>query len=211
MIEEFREQLHDELLQQPVPPCPPSPVSIPRSSWLRRFVRLLLRRALYSLVALGKRLRPAAAFLVIILLLLGLSGWMGYQLWGGQGVVRASAPDTRVMALPEAPEVVRYVQGNVAYNADEMWDALSPSYQEKYKKLGMDRKALHVKMFAERQRNITYIGYEYIGGVPVEYGGTMYFYVLIGRTEIGDFKIPLIFMIDEKDGKIVAVTPPLNR
>ncbi|NJO84245.1 MAG: hypothetical protein HC828_16635 [Blastochloris sp.] len=62
-----------------------------------RTLRLLLRRFLYLLAVISRPLRPFAGFLVVILALIGVVGWMSFVIWGP----KSGLADTRVELLPE--------------------------------------------------------------------------------------------------------------
>src|ERR671938_381307 len=87
--------------QQPVYPAPqpyyaPAP-KVGRFARFRRIMRLLLRRLLYGTVVAGRVIRPYAGFVVVIIALLGVIGWMSYLLWGP----KPAAPSfTRAESLP---------------------------------------------------------------------------------------------------------------
>src|SRR5262245_35561041 len=71
---------------QPAYPVPqpyyaPAP-KVGRFGRFRRLMRLLLRRSLYGSVVFGRAIRPYAGFVVVIIALLGVIGWMSYLLWG---------------------------------------------------------------------------------------------------------------------------------
>src|ERR1700752_3394470 len=76
------------VVYQPVYPAPqnsyfPPAAPLKASRWTRlwRMNRLILRRLLYGATVVGGAIRPYAAFIVIIIALLGISGWMSYLLW----------------------------------------------------------------------------------------------------------------------------------
>src|SRR5213593_3034470 len=110
---------------QPVYPAPqpyyaPAP-KVGRFARFRRLMRLLLRRLLYGSVVVGRVIRPYAGFVVAIIALLGVIGWMSVLLWWPRG----QAKDVRVESLAPAPAVEHFIQGQQNYDADMMWDALS--------------------------------------------------------------------------------------
>src|SRR6266536_2625921 len=81
---------------QPVYPAPQPPYYAPapkigRFVRFRRLMRLLLRRLLYGSVVVGRVIRPYAGFVVAIIALLGVIGWMSYLLWGPQDARSAGA------------------------------------------------------------------------------------------------------------------------
>src|SRR5262245_15581081 len=83
-------------------PAQPAPIAPPakrpgRFLVFRRLTRLLFRRWLYAMTVLFRWMRPIAGFLVVIVALISLIGWMAVQLWWPAG----EAPkDARVAPLP---------------------------------------------------------------------------------------------------------------
>lgn len=212
MLEESHEQfpvptpsalLPAEVLQGTARSLPPPIVRIGRWLRFRRFLRLLLRRILYNLVQLWRKLRPFLAVLVVILLLLGLIGWMSYQLWWPSTSI---APlDTRVASMPRPESIERYIQGRTAYDAEQTWAAYSPEYQSEQLAAGITKEVLQVQLNRERMARLRYVEYEYVGGVPMEKDGSMYFYTIL--MQIGDkrVKLPVIFLVDA-NGKITNIS-----
>src|SRR5262245_47935334 len=87
----------------------------------RRAVRLLFRRWLYAMTILFRWMRPVAGFVVAIVALLGVVGWLAAQLWWPSG---DAAKDARVAPLVPAAAVEHYILGQQSFNADLMWESL---------------------------------------------------------------------------------------
>lgn len=192
-----------------VPPSPQfyaAPAAPGRFLVLRRTLRLLVRRLLYGLVRLGRATRPFAAFLVIILLLTCVTGWLAVQLWWPRA---ADTVDTRVSAVLPAPAVENFIKGQSSYDADLMWSAYSAEYQATQLQRGASKETLQVAANREKSSGLRYVHYDYIGGVPLEGGGGMYFYAVQLELQQQRAKLPIIFTVDE-DGKIVRISSPLN-
>lgn len=171
-----------------------------------RTLRLILRRVLYVLVILLRPLRPYAGFVVVIAALLGVVAWMGYQ----QLAPGASAPaDPRVPVMLPAPSVQNFIKGQQTYDAELMWEAFSTSYQATQLQRGASKATLQEQADRERSAGLRYVNYAYVGGVPLDNGGSMYFYAvdleLRGQRE----KMPVVFTVDS-DNKLINVTSVLG-
>ena len=198
---------------QPVYPAPqspyyaPAPPKVGRFARFRRLCRLLLRRLMYGGVVLGRALRPYAAFVVIIVALLGVLGWMSYLLWGPKA---APAMFERADSLPPAAAVENYIKGQQDYNADMMWDAYSTDYQAAQLANGASKATLQAQASGMRSAGLRFVHSDYIGGVHLDGGRSMYFYTIDLTRADQHGRIPYIFTADA-DGKIVDVDSPFLR
>jgi hypothetical protein len=197
---------------QPVYPAPPNPYYAPapasagRFTRFRRLCRLLVRRVLYAGVVVGRAMRPYAAFVVIIVGLLGVIGWMSYQLWGPKA---APAQFERAESLPPAAAVETYIKGQQTFNADMMWDAYSTDYQANQLANGASKATLQAQASSQRNAGLQFVHYDYIGGVKLD-NGSMYFYSVDLSLQNQRARFPIIFKADQ-DGKIVGIDSPLTR
>lgn len=184
-----------------VPPARPG-------RWLtfRRTLRLMLVRILRGLIIGGRALRPYAAFLFVVIALLGVIGWMGIQLWWPK-TTSTSVVDQRVAALAPAPAVETYMKGRQSYNADMMWDSFSTEYQADQLESGASKSTMQAQANRERMIGLKYERYEYIGGVKLEDGSGMYFYALQLSLQNQQAKLPIVFSADA-DGKIERIILP---
>lgn len=185
-----------------------SPATRP-GRWLRfrKLMRLIIRRMLYGLVLIGRALRPHAAFAVIIAALLGVTGWMSFELWGPKS---AQPAFNRAESLPPSVSIESYLQGRKAFDADMMWDAFSTEYQATQLQRGATKAILKSQADNERLLGLQYLTYDYIGGVKRDEGGSMHFYAIEVELQNQRIKLPMIFMAND-DGKIESVISPLNR
>ncbi|MCS6940295.1 MAG: hypothetical protein RMJ55_02130 [Roseiflexaceae bacterium] len=172
-----------------------------------RLMRLLLRRVLYNLVLLGRAMRPYALTLAVAFVLLSVIGWMSWQLWGPK-------PDgptfTRADSIPPAPAVLNYLQGRKTFNADLMWDSFSTEYQTARLNAGASKATLQSQANIEKNMGLVYNRYDYIGGIPLDDGGSMYFYAVQVSLQSQKAKVPLIITANP-DGKIINIISPLDR
>jgi hypothetical protein len=172
-----------------------------------RITRLLFRRWLYAMTILFRWLRPVAGFLAVIIALVGVIGWMAAQLWWPAG----DAPrDARVAPLAPASAIETFLQGQQTYNADLMWQAYSADYQAAQLERGATKDVLQAQADSQRRRGLQYVRSDYIGGVKLEDGRSMYFYTVDLALEAQHGKFPYIFTADP-DGKIVAIDSPFTR
>lgn len=217
-MEEPREQQYPVARPQVAPsdyPVQAQPYYVPwspapqpgRRQIVRRTLRLLLRRLLYWMAILSRSLRPFAGFVVVIVALLGLVGWMGFQLWRPK-------PDAPAFQhadlLPPASEIERFIRGQQSFDANLMWDTFSPSYQVTQLENGASKETLQSEIDSQRQQGLHFVRYNYIGGIKLDEGGGMYFYAVDIEVPNQHAKLAYIFTADDK-GKIVKITSPLNK
>ena len=184
------------------PPAPP--IKVGRWTRTRRLGRLLLRRLWYGAVVGGRVLRPYAGFVVIVMALLGVIGWMSYLLWAPKPGVPSFQ---RANAIPPAVAIETFMQGQQNFNADMMWDAYSADYQAAQLENGASKATLQSLTTTRHNQGFKYVHYDYIGGVAID-TGSMYFYSVNLSVQSQNFYLPIIFTTDV-DGKIVNISSPL--
>lgn len=177
-----------------------------RFARFRRLLRLLVRRLLYGSVVVGRVLRPFAGFIVVILALFGVIGWMSYLLWGPKAT---PAVFTRANSLPPASAIEGFIKGQQSFNADMMWDAYSTDYQASQLANGATKATLQAQANSQRTMGLQFVHYDYIGGVTVD-NGSMYFYSVDLKLRDQQARLPMIFRADA-DGKIIGINSPLTR
>jgi len=161
----------------------------------------------YGTAVVGRFLRPYTATLVVAFVLLGVIGWMSYLLWAPKA---APAAFQRAESLPPAPAVETYIKGQQAYNADMMWDAYSTDYQAAQLANGASKGTLQAQADSVRTQGIQFVHSDYIGGVQLDNGGSIYFYTIdLSKAELHR-RFPYVFTADA-DGKIVDVDSPFLR
>jgi len=198
---------------QPAYPTPQNPYyasapPIKAGRWVRtrRMMRLLLRRLWYGTAVVGRVLRPYAGFVVVIIALLGVIGWMSYLLWAPKAAPTAFQ---RADSLPPAPAVETFIKGQQDFNADMMWDAYSTDYQANQLASGASKATLQAQASSQRSAGLHFVHYDYIGGVTLD-NGSMYFYSVDLSLQNQHARFPIIFKADQ-DGKIVGIDSPLTK
>jgi hypothetical protein len=167
-------------------------------------MRLLFRRWLYVMTILFRWMRPIAGFVAIVVVLLGLMTWMAVQLWWPSG----EAPqDARVASLQPAPAVVHYIEGQQTFNADLMWEALSPEAQAARLENGVSKDMMQFQANRDRMRGVQFRHFDYIGGVKLKDGSSMYFYAVDLDSPQGSGKLPFTFVADS-DGRVRGLIAP---
>jgi hypothetical protein len=189
------------------PPYFAAPAQASRWTRLRRMSRLMLRRVLYGTTVVGRVVRPYAGFIVVILALLGVIGWMSYMLWGPKEIQPAFQ---RAESIPPAPAVENFIKGQQNFNADMMWDAYSTNYQANQLANGASKATLQAQADDLRSRGLQYVHSDYIGGVKLDDGRSMYFYTIDMAMASQHGRFPFVFTADA-DGKIVNVDSPFTR
>ena len=173
----------------------------------RRLIRLLFVRWLYAMTILFRWIRPVAGFVAAIVFLLGVIGWMAIQLWWPTG---DGPRDARVAPLPPTSAIESFLQGQQTYNAELMWQAYSTDYQAAQLERGATKAVLQAQADSQRRRGLQYVRADYIGGVMLEDGRSMYFYTVDLALESQHGKFPYIFTADT-EGKIVEIDSPFTR
>jgi len=196
---------------QPAYPAPQNsyyapPIKAGRWVRFRRLCRLMLRRMLYGATLIGRVLRPYAAFVVIVIALMGVIGWMSYMLWAPKA---APAAFTRADSLPPAAAVETFIKGQQDFNADMMWDAYSTDYQANQLANGASKATLQAQASSQRSAGLQFDHYDYIGGVTLD-NGSMYFYSVDLSLQNQHARFPIIFKADQ-DGKIIGIDSPLTK
>ncbi len=168
---------------------------------MRTAARLVVRRLFYGGVLLGRMLKPFAALLALILVLLGVIGWMSLQLWWP----RTTAQDTRIKALPQAPAAGKYIEGMQSYDAELVWSAYSTNFKAGQIEKGASKATLKTTLDRMRTTGLKFAEADYVGGVPID-GGYMYFYALQVVSAGQRQRVPLVVRVDG-DGLITSVNP----
>jgi hypothetical protein len=195
----------------PLPAQPPAitpPAMRPgRFLVFRRLIRLMFHRWLLAMTILFRWMRPAIGYVAVIVALIGVIGWMAAQLWWPAG----EAPrDARVAPLPPTSAIEAFLQGQQTYNAELMWQAYSTDYQAAQLERGATKAVLQAQADGQRRRGLQYVRADYIGGVKLDDGRSMYFYTVDLALETQHGKFPYIFTADP-EGKIVEIDSPFTR
>ncbi len=169
-------------------------------------LRLLLRRLMYIGVHLGRAVRPIALTAFVSLIFLCIIGIMAWQLWGPK---QGSSNVGQVQPLAQTAAVQNYLSGRRSHNADLMWDAYSDKYQATQLNSGASKTNLQLSVNTERSAGLEFGNVEYIGGVTLDDGGSMYYYSVELSQNSQKIKMPFVFLAD-KSGKIDSIITPLN-
>ncbi|HEX5690111.1 MAG TPA: hypothetical protein VFX76_08915, partial [Roseiflexaceae bacterium] len=98
-------------------------------------------------------------------------------------------------------------QGQQTFNADLMWDSLSPEAQASRLESGISKDMMQVQANRDRQRGVQFLHFDYIGGVKLKDGGSMYFYAVELDSPQRSGKLPFTFVADS-DGKVRGLIAP---
>lgn len=174
----------------------------PQPGTFRRVLRLLLIRAIRLGAGVWVVISPYFGWLLAIAFLLGIIGFQSLLL-----ILPRLAPpgaDSRVPNMPTSAAVESFLVGQASYNAELMWDALSPSLQEDMASRGGSKEALALQIESQRALGQRYGNAEYVGGVQLENNWRRYFYVVdvMSPSPEGSGLFTFIFTTD-RDGKII--------
>lgn len=181
--------------------APHAPAPASNGLVVRRTLRLILRRALYAATRILRPLWRYAPFVAVVAVLLGTIGWLSFQLWSPTA---ATTRDLRTSMIPPSSAVENYIQGRRNFNADLMWSTLSSGYQAQRMQNGESKSNLQAQYDKEKTAGVTFLNYDYIGGVNLEDGSKMYFYAT--KIQLGSQKLdlPTTFRVDQ-DGKVQRI------
>lgn len=193
---------------QPYPQQYAQPAPRP-SAWrvFSSFLRLILRRIIYLLIWVLRPLRPHAGFAILTVLLLGVIGFLSFNLYGPK---LAAPADPRAALLPPAPAVENYLTGRKTYNAELIWEAFSDDYKARQLQQGGSKATMQSSAQQEKKLGLQYRQIQYVGGVKVDDNGShMYYYSVEIAIGTGSARLPIIFRTDRND-KIELLISPLD-
>ena len=182
---------------------PVAPPAYGRGTVFQRTLRLLLRRIVYMFVVVLRPLRRFALFAVVVAALLGVIGWLGFQLWAPR---TAAIPDTRAALVAPAASVENYIKGQQTYNADLMWDSLSPASQANQMGNGASKATMQSMVDRKREIGLQFSRYAYVGGQEGE-DFTMFTYYVDVQQNQNRATFPMTFFVD-KSGKVITIESP---
>ncbi len=222
-MEERREQQQSSLPPQPVvyPPAPqayappqpsvyaaPQPYHPPasRPNVFLRTIRLLMRRVMYGGVLAGRALRPRIFSVLIIFVLLCVVAVQSLLLIAPRLGFGTGPVDTRTPLIQPPVAVQDFIQGQREYDAEKMWNSFSPRFQAALLDNGTSKEVIQVRADNERDSGQRYGKHDYIGGVQLNDGRSMYFYMINVESPNAQRSgpMPFVFTVD-KDGKIIRV------
>jgi hypothetical protein len=189
------------------PEAPPSVALPPADSEIPgRLLRLLLRRVAYGVLLVGRVLRPHLGWVLLTLLLVGIIGMESAALVAPLIIRNATNGDQRVAAIATSTSVEDFLRGQARYDADMMWDAFSPSFQEFLATKGISKDDLAAQAQSERDGGQRYTKYAYVGGVRLPDSNKMYFYAvdIVSSQADRNGTFSFVFTVDGA-GKIVGL------
>jgi len=91
-----------------------------------------------------------------------------------------------------------------------MWESYSTDYQASQLANGASKATLQAQADNQRRRGLKFVRADYIGGVKLDDGRSMYFYTMDLALSSQHGRFPFVFTADA-DGKIVDVDSPFTR
>jgi hypothetical protein len=168
-------------------------------------MRLLLRRTLYLAVRMGRGLWPHRLTIALVLPLLALIGVMASAMFWDR-VATAGPAFSRADSIPPGSEVEKFLDGQRTYNAEKMWDSFSAEFKASLLDRGASMDTLKAQAQNEKLAGQSYPKTIYIGGVSLNDGGAIYFYLVDVKSPRADRNGPTsyVFTVDDK-GKIARI------
>jgi len=174
---------------------------------LARFVLYWLVKALVTIFLWGRALFRSPAFRYGLLALLA-SGAVAWNALGRPSL--ASWADSSLSGIainvatsqPTPPaSVERYMRAQAGFDAAGMWETMSDGLKQRMTLTGNTLEKLQRDLDTARQQQRRYTAVTYVGGVALESGRGVYFYVLTMEGPNGTSRLPYTFVVDQ-DGKI---------
>jgi hypothetical protein len=187
---------------EPVAPAAQAP-AYSRTQRSVRWWRLLLIRIIRGFGAFGRALRPHALTLAILVISLGVIGWLSALLWMPSGDMPSFS---RADSIPPAVAVENFLRGQQNFDGAQMWDSLSEAVKAQLLSRGDSKPTWETRAQMEKRSGQKYGNFQYIGGVGLPDGGSMYFYLVDVESPRPDRGGPTsyVFTVDA-DGKIVNI------
>jgi hypothetical protein len=166
--------------------------------------RLLLRRSLRGAVVTGRALRPYALTLTVAVVLLSVIGWMAASMFLPSGDPAQNF--TRVASIPPAPAVENFIKGQQNFDGAMMWDSLSEQVKAQRLAQGDSKLTWQTRAEMDKRSGQKYRKYDYVGGVELQNGSSMFFYLVDVESPRPDRGGPTsyVFTVDQ-DGKILSI------
>ena len=114
-----------------------------------RTLRLLFRRWLRLQLLFWRWVGSRIGWILTVLALLGVIGWLSVQ---AASVRRATPADARTAAVAPSAATESYLKGQQSYNAGQMWDSYSTTYQSTQIEKGFGKDNLQLQADSERKR-----------------------------------------------------------
>ena len=198
-----------------LPAPPPTPIYIyepepPRKqSRFRRAVKWPLRKGLKSVYMIGRaahRHKLIALVVVALLIALGAGSYEAYRIANPEPSIPIS--DASRPAIPDS--VHHWLHGFVAFNAQEMWDSLSPQMQSTLEQANNSETTLQGALDQNKSSHLT-VNYHYAGGYQTARGASYYIVQVSMRGDSGAGELTWYFVVDDATGKISLwqdISPP---
>ncbi len=111
---------------------------------------------------------------------------------------------TATAQLPPSPTVENYLKAQATYDARGMWESISDDLKMQLQAASGSPQQLQVELDSAKAQGRRYAGAVYIGGVPIQGGNRVYFYVLRVESPVGTSEVPYIYVVGP-DGKIESI------
>ncbi len=194
--------------------------SMSRPNPLLMPIRLLLYWLVKGLVLLflGARhiLRPKAVRYTLLVLLVGCSvGWKAagepsILPWSQPQVEREAVSTTIADSLPQPEVVERYFKSQAEYDAAGLWETMNDTFKKRMTAANNSLEQLQKELEIAEQQQRRYGEVDYVGGMPLTGGKSVYFYVLNVEAPTGASRLPYTFIVDA-EGKIANIQWSLER
>src|SRR5215813_8745008 len=203
----------------PTPGYQPDPPKKQPLIW--RIIKWPIRQVFKGIYLTGRAARNhkvVSAILLILILALAGAGVVGYRYLnppstastGNQAAASAKVPDTpftivNTSAPPLPNSVIHYLHSYKAYDGQEQWDSLSPSFQQALTGQGVTEQSLQAALDQLHAQGLTFEQFIYSGGYIQQNGlATFSVEVVYRRGNQGGIE-NLYFYVDFGSGLILAV------
>ena len=190
-----------------------------------RIVIAFLRGIGRAVMAFGRGLRRNEGVVGLVLVVALIAGlfFAAQSLFdfhitsGAQAVAAAPTPKPQPTAAPQpttaaksdvqtanAPKVTEdFIRAQSKFDADMMWQTLSPDFQQQLEGQGTGKDALSTELAQLKDSGQKLIKYQYIAGYATSKDATFHFYILTYGGNGSLQEVPRSFIVDSK-GQIIS-------
>ena len=163
----------------------------------------IIKRVFHRLVR-GLIVHPIRGIIMLVVLLTAAALLVGQ---GSLPALSLSMPSLPRVGGSEPNSTESYMRGTTSFDAQLVWEALSPDAQSRYSSRGGDLQTLQSQMDQAKQAGAQLDQVTYIGGQALPDGTSLHFYTVLTRGPQSSSEpeyVPYVFTLDQS-GKIIRV------
>ena len=163
----------------------------------------IIKRIFHRLIR-GLVVHPIRGIIMLVVLLGAVAVLLGQ---GSLPSLSLSMPSVPRVGRTEPASTEGYMRGTTTFDAQLVWEALSPEAQSRYASRGGDLQTLQSQMDQAKQAGAQLDQVTYIGGQALPDGTSLHFYTVLTRGPQSRSEpeyVPYVFTLDTT-GKIIRV------